>query len=87
MLGYKTYGIGLAATPTDNISFTVSYDLNVYQTLQNSRSASTTTAQFTNPAYDWSASGNDRTNSVLADLDVKNFIGKTGAAQGNGRFQ
>lgn len=72
---YKTYGLGFAATPTDNISFTVSYDLNVYQTLQNSRSASTT-AQFTNPAFDWSASGNDRTNSVLADLDVKNVIGK-----------
>jgi MtrB/PioB family decaheme-associated outer membrane protein len=72
---YKTYGIGLAATPTDNISFTVSYDLNVYQTLQNSRSASTT-AQFTNPAFDWSANGDDRTNSVLADLDVKNLIGK-----------
>jgi MtrB/PioB family decaheme-associated outer membrane protein len=72
---YKTYGIGFAAAPTDNISFTASYDLNVYQTLQNSRSASTT-AQFTNPAFDWSANGNDRTNSVLADLDVKNLIGK-----------
>jgi MtrB/PioB family decaheme-associated outer membrane protein len=72
---YTTYGVGVAATPTDTISLSLSYDLNQYQTLQNSRSASTT-AQFTNPAFDWSANGNDRTNSVLADLDMKHLVGK-----------
>jgi MtrB/PioB family decaheme-associated outer membrane protein len=72
---YTTYGVGFAAQPTDRISMSLSYDLNTYQTLQNSRSASPG-VQFTDPTRDWSANGNDRTASVLADLDVKNLIGK-----------
>jgi MtrB/PioB family decaheme-associated outer membrane protein len=72
---YMTYGAGFAATPTDNLSMSLSYDLNTYQTLQNSRSASPG-VQFTDPTRDWSASGNDRTHSVLADLDVRNLVGK-----------
>jgi MtrB/PioB family decaheme-associated outer membrane protein len=72
---YTTYGVGFAAQPTDSISMSLSYDLNTYQTLQNSRSSSPG-VQFTDPTRDWSANGNDRTTSVLADLDVKNFIGK-----------
>jgi MtrB/PioB family decaheme-associated outer membrane protein len=72
---YTTYGAGFAATPTDNISMSLSYDLNTYQTLQDSRSASPG-VQFTDPTRDWSANGNDRTHSVLADLDVKNLVGK-----------
>jgi MtrB/PioB family decaheme-associated outer membrane protein len=72
---YTTYGVGFAATPTDTISLSVSYDLNTYQTLQNSRSASPG-VQFTDPTRDWSAGANDRTTSVLADLDVKHLVGK-----------
>jgi len=72
---YMTYGAGVATQPTDNISFDVSYDLNVYKTLQDSRSASPG-VQAADPTRDWSNNADDRTNSVLADLDVKNFIGK-----------
>jgi len=72
---YMTYGAGLAAQPTDNISFSVSYDLNVYKTLQGSRAASPG-VQALDPTRDWSANANDRTNSVLADLDVKNLVKK-----------
>jgi MtrB/PioB family decaheme-associated outer membrane protein len=70
---YTTSGIGFAATPTDDVSLDVSYDRNGYKSLQDSRSASPG-VQFTDPTRNWSATGNDVTQSVTGSLEVKNLI-------------
>ncbi len=72
---YRTYGIGLSAVPNDHVAASVSYDLNAYQSMQWSRSANPG-VQAADPTRDWSANGNDRTHSVLADVDLHNIIGK-----------
>jgi len=71
---YTTYGVGFAATPMDDLSFDLSYERNGYKSLQNSRAASPG-VQFTDPTRNWSAAGNDITDSVTGGLDVKNLVG------------
>jgi MtrB/PioB family decaheme-associated outer membrane protein len=71
---YTTYAIGVAANPTDDISLSLSYDLNRYTTLQDSRSASPG-VQVTDPTRNWSANANDLTHSVLGDVDLNHLAG------------
>jgi hypothetical protein len=71
---YTTSGIGVAATPTENLSFDLSYERNGYKSLQDSRAANPG-VQFTDPTRNWSAAGDDVTHSVLGGLELKNVIG------------
>jgi MtrB/PioB family decaheme-associated outer membrane protein len=71
---YKTYAIGVAANPTDDISLSLSYDRNRFASLQDSRSASPG-VQFSDPTRNWSANANDLTHSVLGDVDLNHLAG------------
>ena len=71
---YTTYGVGFAATPMDNLAFDLSWERNGYKSLQDSRAASPGVQQ-ADPTRNWSATGNDITNSVTGGVDVKNLVG------------
>jgi hypothetical protein len=58
----------------DNLSFDLSWERNGYMSLQNSRSANPG-AQAVDPTRNWSATGNDVTDSVTGGIDVKNLVG------------
>jgi hypothetical protein len=70
---FTTYSIGFAGTPTDRLSFSLSYDRNGYKTLQNSRTSSPG-PQFTDPTRNWSANGDDVVHSIIGDVDVKHLL-------------
>ena len=70
---FTTSSIGVSGTPTDNLSFNLSYDRNDYTTNQNSRSASPG-VQFVDPTRNWSANGDDVVHSVLGDVDMKHLF-------------
>ena len=70
---FTTYSAGIAGTPTENLSFSLSYDRNRYTTDQNSRAASPG-VQAADPTRNWSANGNDVVHSVLGDVDVKHVL-------------
>src|SRR5262249_7920346 len=70
---FSTYSIGVSGTPTERVSFSLSYARNGYTTNQNSRSASPG-VQFTDPTRNWSANGDDVVHSVIGDVDVKHLL-------------
>jgi MtrB/PioB family decaheme-associated outer membrane protein len=70
---FTTYSAGIAGTPTENLSFSLSYDRNKYTTDQQSRAANPG-VQAADPTRNWSANGNDIVHSVLGDIDVKHVL-------------
>lgn len=76
---HYTFGLGVDATPVDNVTLSVSYDLDNFQSLQWSHDTSSNPAQptgaamFLDPSREWSDTNHDRLHSFLADLELSNL--------------
>jgi len=73
---HQLYTVGFDVVPRDEVSFGISYGHEIYDSLQNSRQANPG-AQFVDPSRDWSTTGNDTTNYVIATFDLLRAIPKT----------
>jgi MtrB/PioB family decaheme-associated outer membrane protein len=65
---HRVYSVGADATPTEQLTFGLSYSYEDYRALSRSRQA--TPAQFNDPTRNWSTDGHDRVHSVIASADV-----------------
>ena len=72
---HGVYSAGVDVTPRDWVSFGASYDIETYRTLQWSRQANPG-VQFNDPTRDWSTSGRDRVQSVLANIEFMKIARK-----------
>ena len=72
---HYVFSIGVNASPVDQVTFGLSYDLDNFQSLQWSRNASPG-AQQTDPTRNWSDTNHDRLHSVLANVELSKLAGK-----------
>ncbi|MBI2834509.1 MAG: MtrB/PioB family decaheme-associated outer membrane protein [Acidobacteria bacterium] len=74
----RVYSLGVDLLPGDTVTFGLSYGLETYSALQRSRTASPLPSpQFTDPTRDWSIDSDDRTHTVMANLDLLKLFPKT----------
>ena len=66
---HRVYSFGADATPTEQLSFGLSYTYEDYRALSRSRQASNA-AQQADVTRNWSTDGHDRVHSVTASVDV-----------------
>lgn len=72
----RSYSFTADVTPADTIAASVSYTLDKYTALQNSRNASPG-EQFTDPRRNWSIDSGDKTHTVTGNLDLLQVVPKT----------